>query len=156
MPLSFIRVHALLSGPVLTSNRLHDAGLLVLRLWAGGVMALAHGLPKLGKLGDDPIQFADPLGLGPGLSLLCTVLTEFVGGILLACGLLTRAAAGALLFTFVVVVFVVKFDEGFKAMELGAAFLTLYVALLLLGPGRWSLDHLIRSRAAGSQSAPAV
>jgi putative oxidoreductase len=120
-----------------------DLALLLLRLWAGGVMAVAHGWPKLGRLSDDPIQFADPLGIGPTLSLVCTILTELVGGALIALGLLTRAATLSLVFTFIVIVFVVKWGDGFKALELGATFLVMYVILALMGPGRWSLDHKI-------------
>ena len=147
MASSLGRVIALLSGSTASAGRIHDIGLLVLRLWAGGVMALAHGIPKFGKLGDDPIQFADPLGLGPTLSLICTVLTELVGGLLIAFGFLTRAAVISLVFTFLVVVFIVKFDQGFKEMELGASFLIMYVVLLLTGPGRYSVDHALLKKA---------
>jgi putative oxidoreductase len=125
-----------------------DVGLLVLRLWAGGVMALAHGFPKIDRLSQDPIQFADPLGIGVTASLVCTILTELVGGALIALGLLTRAATISLVFTFLVVVFVVKWGKGFGEMELGATFLAMYVILLLTGPGRLSLDYLISSRKA--------
>lgn len=134
------------------TSKLPDIGLLLLRLWAGGVMAIAHGIPKIERLGGDPIQFADPLGIGPTLSLICTIMTELIGGALLALGLLTRAAAAALVFTFLVVVFIVKIDQGFSKMELGAAFLTMYVVVLFTGPGRYSLDALLLKRSAGISS----
>ena len=136
----------LITGPVVANKLSTDIGLLILRLWAGGVMALAHGVPKAGKLSEDPIQFPDPLGIGTTLSLWGTVATELVGGILIALGLLTRAATAGLLFTFLVVVFVVKWSKGFSEMELGATFLVMYIILLCTGPGRLSLDYLIHSR----------
>ena len=119
-------------------------GLLLLRLWAGGAMALAHGVPKINKLmAGGEIQFPDPLGIGATASLVCTILTEFVAGLMVAAGFLTRAATLALVFTFVVVVFVIKFGDGFKAMELGATYLAMYLILLCTGPGRWSVDRFL-------------
>ena len=80
----------LITGPVVANKLSTDIGLLILRLWAGGVMALAHGVPKAGKLSEDPIHFPYPLCIGTTLSLWGTVATELVGGILIALGLLTR------------------------------------------------------------------
>lgn len=151
-PLAAKLLH-LCTGPNPATPLATDIGLLILRLWAGGVMAFAHGIPKVGKLGEDPIQFADPLGLGPTLSLICTIITELIGGILIALGLLTRAAAIALTFTFLVVVFVVKAGQGFQAAELGAAFLTMYIILIMTGPGRLSLDAWLGKKSSTTDTA---
>src|SRR5690606_17835675 len=68
-----------------------NVALLLLRLWFGGALALAHGLPKLGKLE----RFVDSVaGHGvplPTLSAGFAVTSELIGGLLLALGLFTRA-----------------------------------------------------------------
>src|SRR5690606_7023717 len=53
-----------------------DLSLLILRLAGGGFM-LTHGIGKFFKLfGNEPIQFADPLGVGITASLALTVFAE--------------------------------------------------------------------------------
>ena len=127
-----------------------DIGLLVLRLAVGLTMAFAHGLGKVQKLfGEGPIKWADPLGLGPGLSLALAGGAEFFGALLVAVGLFTRAAAVPLAFTMLVAVFIVHGDDPFKKQELGLIYLCGYVALVLTGPGRLSLDELLAKRLGG-------
>lgn len=41
-------------------------------------MAVVHGLPKMQKLLAGNLEFADPIGLGPGLSLGLAVFGELV------------------------------------------------------------------------------
>ena len=49
-----------------------DLATLILRLTAGGFM-LTHGVPKLQRLLAGEMQFADPFGLGPEVSLILAV-----------------------------------------------------------------------------------
>lgn len=120
-----------------------DLGLLVLRLWFGGVMLVAHGIPKLGRLSASPIEFPDPLGVGPFVSLLLTLFAEIACAGAVALGLVTRFAAVPLIITMVVAGLVVHGDDGFKRQELALTYLAGYLAILLTGPGRLSLDRLL-------------
>ena len=73
---------------------LADFALLLLRLWVGLHMALAHGLPKA----SDPQAFLDAVAQRfpfPALSGWLAIAAELVGGACLALGLRTRLAAGA-------------------------------------------------------------
>lgn len=121
-----------------------DIGLLALRLWFGGAMLLAHGIGKIGRLGQDPVQFADPLGLGPTVSLLLTIGAEAVCATLVLVGLLTRWATIPLIITMLVAAFVVHWSDPFSKKELALAYLSGYVAICFLGAGRFSLDALRR------------
>lgn len=124
-----------------------DIGLLVLRLGVGLMMAFSHGWGKLDKLmGEGPIKWADPLGLGPGVSLFLAGTTEFFASLLLVVGLLTRLSAVPLAFTMCVAVFIVHADDPFMKQEFGLLYLFAYLTLLLAGPGRFSLDALIRKK----------
>ena len=138
-------------------------GLLVLRLGIGGFM-LTHGWGKLQMLLDGQFdQFGDPIGLGNELSLVLAVSAEFLSALLVMLGLATRLAAIPLIITMAVAAFVVHGNDPWtsgRAAELfmsGQAkswaskepallFLIPFLALIFTGPGRISLDHLIRTR----------
>ena len=70
-----------------------DLALLILRVVLGGLMLRLHGVGKIGGLSADPVQFADPFGLGPGISLALSMFAEVVGAALVILGLATRWAA---------------------------------------------------------------
>ena len=117
-----------------------DLGLLVLRVWFGGAMAFAHGLPKLQKLLAGDLTFADPIGLGPGVSLGLAVFGEFVCGLLIALGLFARPAAIPAAITMVVAAFITHGTDPFGKKELALAYLVAFVVVALAGPGRYSVD----------------
>jgi putative oxidoreductase len=123
-----------------------DFGLLLLRLGLGAMFVFVHGWPKLlagphlwkeigGAMKFLGIHFA------PEMWGLLAALAEFGGGILLILGFLFRPACAALAFTMVVAATMLYHAKGGLAgasqpIELGIVFL----ALLLIGPGRFSLD----------------
>jgi putative oxidoreductase len=117
-----------------------------LRLWFGLVLAFAHGLSKVGDLGSfiDGVTrrgFPLPSVLGPAAAL-----SEFVGGILLAIGLMTRPAAAFVMTTMFVAAFRVHWDDPFSKKEFALAYGVTALALLVSGPGRFSLDANIAGR----------
>jgi len=130
-----------------------DIGLLLLRLWAGGAMCLAHGIGKWSRFGEDPIPFGDPLGIGVAPSLFLAAAAESISAALVALGLLTRLNLVPLIITMAVAGLIVHGDDGFKRMELALVYLAAYAALLATGPGRFSLDALIACRC-GRRPAP--
>src|SRR5688500_17858051 len=77
---------------------MNSIGLLILRLGIGGFMA-SHGWGKFQMmLTGDFDNFADPIGLGKGLSLVLVVMAEFFGALLVMLGLATRFAAATVVF----------------------------------------------------------
>ena len=123
-----------------------DAALLVLRLAFGLGIALGHGLGKIGNLGGFIGNVARqgvplPEVLGPAAAL-----SELVGGILLAIGLFTRPAAVFVLATMLVAGFHIHAADPFPKKELAFAYAFVSIALLLAGPGRFSLDARIFGR----------
>jgi putative oxidoreductase len=71
------------------------------------------------------------------------IFAEFFCSILLILGLFTRLACIALIITMVVIVSVHDWDL-FNKHELAPTFLVGYVAIFLMGPGKYSLDALIQ------------
>ncbi|WP_439558879.1 DoxX family protein [Dyadobacter sp.] len=116
-----------------------DFGVLILRVGISCLM-LTHGYAKLsGYLGGDH-AFADPIGIGEELSYILTILAEFGCSILLILGLFTRAALIPLIFTMLVVVFIVHGPDSFDKKEHGVSFLITYFTLFFTGPGKYSID----------------
>jgi putative oxidoreductase len=119
------------------------AGLLILRLAVGGMM-LTHGWPKLLRLLETPEKFADPIGLGPEISLGLTAFAEVVCALLIVFGAWTRVAAVPFLITMLVAVFIVHGDDPFKKQELALLYGAGALSLMLTGAGDFSVDAFMR------------
>lgn len=120
-----------------------DYILVLLRLVLGSFM-LAHGWGKFLKLiGNEPIEFADPIGLGVTASLVLIVFAEVFCSIFLVIGFATRFAAIPLLFSMLVIVFIVHLDDGFGKQELPLIYASVYMIIAITGAGKISVDNLI-------------
>ncbi len=128
-----------------------DFALLLVRLWLGLNLALAHGVPKLA----DPQAFLAsegvlrfPLSTAAGWFAIAA---ELAGGVCLALGLRTRLAAAALMVTMLAGALVVHAGDpwtGDKELQLTLAVIALLFAVL--GGGPLSLDaRLARRRRRG-------
>jgi putative oxidoreductase len=127
-----------------------DSGLALLRIGFGLSLAFVHGWQKLG---DAAIFFFEghtwgfvglvrSLGFpAPAFFALCAALGESLGGLCVACGLLTRISAGAVTMTMAVAVYAsVRMGTPIEGASLYAI---PFAAFILTGPGRFSLDHLL-------------
>ena len=124
---------------------LRGVGLALLRVAVGGMM-LTHGWPKLGRLLETPERFADPIGLGPEISLGLTVMAELLCAALIIFGAATRIACVPLLITMLVAAFVVHGEDPFGDKELALLYAAGTLTLLFTGPGRFSVDAWRKSR----------
>lgn len=129
-----------------------DAGLLIVRLVAGVLMA-AHGAQKLfGWFGGYGLAgtagFMEQLGFRPGRVFASAAATaEFGGGLLIALGLLGPAGPALVLATMIVGAVTVHWHNGVFAMSNGIELPLLYgvvaAGLALAGYGAYSLDFAI-------------
>jgi len=130
-----------------TSNTL---AFLPIRLGVGIVMA-AHGAEKLfGWFGGYGLQgtgqfFAENLGLKPGVLMAAMAGgTEFIGGILLIIGLLTRVAGLSLVGTMAIAIITAHSSAFFASnngMEYPLTLLLASLALAIGGGGALSVDR---------------
>ena len=122
-----------------------DVVLLILRIGVAALM-LTHGIPKLQMLlAGGEIQFPGVMGLSPAISLGLAVFAEVIASILILFGLATRLAAIPLIITMMVAVFMIHTNDPFAIKELGLLYIFLYIPLLILGSGKFSLDAVIGS-----------
>ena len=143
-----------------TTSRRVDAGLAVLRVIIG-IVFIAHGGQKLFVVGLDGVTtgFA---GMGiplPGLTAPLVALTEFLGGLALVAGLLTRLAAVGLAITMLGATVMVHLAAGFflpNGYEFSFALMGAAIALALTGAGAYSLDALLARRRASRTMASAT
>jgi len=106
---------------------------------------ITHGWPKLSKLlAGGEIQFGDPIGLGPVLSLILVVFAEFFCSILIGIGLGTHLATIPLIFTMFVAAFVAHADDPFRQKEMALLYILIYLTLLVVGSRKYSIDYLLR------------
>lgn len=121
---------------------LQDLGLLVVRLLAGGMM-LTHGIPKIGRLlGEGPVKFADPFGLGPEISLSMAIFAEVICAVLIMVGFKTRLATIPLMVTMLVAAFYAHWDDPFGDKELSLLYFAIYLVLFVTGGGKISLNRI--------------
>jgi putative oxidoreductase len=135
-----------LLSPARWSADATDYASLVLRL-SLGLLMLTHGYPKLMSLLSGNMQFADPIGIGEPASLVLTVFAEFACSLLIVAGLWTRLALIPLITTMIVAVGIIHVSDGMDKKEHGLMFLLPYVALFLLGSGKFSLDAFLKKSA---------
>lgn len=126
---------------------LNDLALLVLRVSLGLIMAISHGKMKLDMLlAGEAENFADPIGVGKSLSLILAVGAEFFCALAIVIGLGTRLALTQLIATMAVAAFIIHGADPFANKEMALLYLFPFIALILTGPGRLSVDHLIVSK----------
>ncbi|MCA9541815.1 MAG: DoxX family protein [Myxococcales bacterium] len=123
-------------------NGVTSFGLLLLRLSMAGMLIYGHGWAKLMAFGEKADSFPDPLGIGSTLSMASAIGAEVFAAALVALGFMTRLSAVPLVFTFIVIVFVVHGDDPFGKREMGLAYLVPFAALIFTGAGRFSLDGI--------------
>jgi putative oxidoreductase len=121
---------------------------------ATGLILVPHGAQKLfgwfggGGLAGTAQFFEQSLGLYPGFLFAGLAgATEFVGGLLLALGLLTRLSAAAVVAVMAYAAFVVHWGNGFFWTAGGYEFPLLWglvaLALVIRGGGPLSLDRMV-------------
>jgi putative oxidoreductase len=111
------------------------------------VFMITHAIPKMNKLlAGGEIQFPDPIGMGPAISLGLAVFAELFCSILIGFGFLTRLAAFPLIITMAVAAFVVHAGDPFKQKELSLMYLALYIVLFIVGSGKYSVDYFISKK----------
>lgn len=121
-----------------------ELSITALRVFAGLSMAFGHGPGKIPP-SENLIAGAGAMGFPmPVLFAWCAAFSEFLGGVFLALGLLTRPSAFFIGFTMVVAGFVRHAPDPFKVKELAFLYLAVMVVFVVRGASSFSIDRFIR------------
>jgi putative oxidoreductase len=121
------------------NNLQSHIGLAFLRI-VPSIMLIKHGLPKFQKLISGNFEFGDPIGIGATPSLFLAVIGELICPILVIIGFKTRWMAVPPAITMAVAGFIVHSADPFGTKEKAFLFLAFFIAIMLLGPGKFSID----------------
>ncbi len=120
----------------------YNTALLVLRLGVGILMA-HHGYEKFSNFHQTEGFMMNFMGIGKSATTALVIFAELFCSVLLILGLFTRLASIPLIILSCVILFQVSHADYFGKGEIITLFLTSYVALLLTGAGKISVDHMI-------------
>jgi putative oxidoreductase len=136
---------------------------LILRLVFGLGFAV-HGYQALFVMDGAMVQMSEGIAAwgwpAPEAWAYLAKLTELIGGVLVALGFLTRAASLACAITMGVAIWMVHRDHPFNDLnggpgwEMAALYLAAFLALLLTGGGKLSIDGFRKDRVPESSGPP--
>lgn len=116
-----------------------------------GTVFVAHGAQKLFVYGLGGVAGSfEAMGVPfPGVTGPLVALVEFLGGLAIVAGLLTRLAAVGVATVMLGAMLLVHLPAGFflpNGVEFTLMLFTAAVTLAVTGPGAWSLDALVAGR----------
>lgn len=127
-----------------TPKKAIDWTSMFLRLSLGLFMLLNHGWVKLSQYDQMSGKFIQFMGLGSSTSLSLAIFAEFFCSFLLILGLFTRWVTIPLMIVMLMALKVKNwqiFGDGNN--ELAALFFIGFLTILILGPGKYSIDAMI-------------
>lgn len=140
------RLKSCLFGACDPAGNCSQIGYTLFRVFIGLGMALGHGLGKIkapggfienvGKMG---LPLSDVMGWA-------AILAEFIGGLLIAVGLLTRPSAFFLAITMAVAAFMVHAQDDFATKERALLYLASCIAIMAFGAGKFGIDSMIAKK----------
>lgn len=119
-----------------------NTAMLLLR-FALGILMIVHGYDKLVHFNAYRANFYNFLHLGQTVSISLSIFAEFFCALFLMIGLFTRLTVIPLIINMIVAVFFVHNSDFFGQGEKATLFLAGFLTILLLGPGKASVDGIM-------------
>ena len=121
----------------------YNIALLILRVWLGLSLFVDHGIEKL-NFNKMLLHFPDPLHIGAVTGLTFAFIADVICSVLIAIGLFTRISALLVVINLAVAfVFFHKLNFTDSSGQIAYIYLGAYLAILLAGPGKYSIDRLL-------------
>ena len=132
---------SLFSEPISSSTK---SLVLLLARVIFGFLFLSHGIAKLHAYADAPELFLDPIGLGSALSLWLVLFAEILCTTGFILGALFRLCLIPMIFTMCIALFVIHASDPLGVKELSMMYLAIFALLYITGPGRYSIDGILK------------
>jgi putative oxidoreductase len=126
------------------SDTVFNISMLLIRLAFGLLMIMKHGLPKLMEFSTQQYTFYNFLGIGSRFSLVLAIFAELFCSMFLILGLFTRFTVIPLIIVMMVAIFGFNAGKALISSELAILYGTAFIAILFVGPGRISVDGMMR------------
>ena len=135
---------------IISLKHYSDIGILILRIFPGVVMFLNHGLNKISagiakweRLGGALTNLIGFESLKIFFGFMASY-AESIGALFIMLGLLTRFSSFLLFFTMIVASLKHYFEGEFS--ELAFIYGCIYFALIISGPGKYSVDNILKKK----------
>ena len=119
-----------------------STAMLALRLVAG-ILMMSHGYDKLVHFDKTAGFMPQFLGLSSSITTALVIFAEFFCALFVIIGLFTRLACVPLIITMCYALFITLHGDVFGKGEIAALYLAAFPVLLLVGPGRVSVDGMM-------------
>ena len=116
--------------------------MLVLRITLG-ILMMNHGYDKLVNFTETAKNMPSLFGMGSTITTALVVFAEFFCSLFIILGLFTRLACIPLLITMGYALFKAHHGDVFGDGEMASLYLGAYLTLLIIGPGKVSVDGMI-------------
>jgi putative oxidoreductase len=116
-----------------------NIAVLIIRVTFGLLLLIDHGIDKLKHFAERQHSFADPFHIGHMPTLMLALFAEVFCTVFIVLGLFTRIMAIPVVINFAVIVFIVNKSYSGPG-ELGVLYFAAFFSILLMGPGKYSID----------------
>jgi putative oxidoreductase len=120
-----------------------NVAMLVLRVSLGTLMIFTHGYQKITHFSATAQHIPNVLGMGSTINTTLIIFAEFFCSLFLVLGLFTRFACVPLIIAMGVALYKAHHLDFFGQGLLASLFLTGFFTVLLIGPGKISIDGMI-------------
>ena len=119
-----------------------NTAMLLLRLVVG-ILMMNHGYNKLAHFTETAKDMPSFLGIGSTITTALVVFAEFFCSLFIILGLFTRLACIPLIITMSYALLKAHKGDFFGDGEMACLYLGTYLTLLIIGPGKVSVDGMI-------------
>lgn len=109
-----------------------------------GVLFMSHGIAKWMAFNEATEAFPDPIGIGSTLSFWLALFAEVACSFGFILGALFRLCLIPMIFTMCVALFIIHAGDPLVVKEPAMMYLTIFVLMFFSGPGRFSIDYILR------------
>lgn len=123
-----------------------DLSMLLFRIVISLQLMIAHGLKKIGAGVAEAEKVPNPLQLPEIFNQYFAIAANLFFPVLVIVGLLTRLAVLPVLAVTLTGYFVVHWNDSLLEKDMPFMYSVVFLLLLLIGPGKYSLDYLINKK----------
>ena len=120
-------------------------GLLILRIGVSGSL-MTHGYGKLMNYESLSTKFMGHMFLSSEFTLSLVIFAELFCAFFVLIGFGTRIFSIPVMYNFIIAITVAHAGDPFGKMEKAVLFFTVFIALFIIGPGKYSVDYYISKK----------